>query len=58
MPGESVIAIGNAFGYVHTSTQGIISALHRDVPVNETQEYVDLIQTAPASIPVTPVARF
>lgn len=44
MVGESVIAIGNAFGYVHTSTQGIISALHRDVPVNETQEYRDLIQ--------------
>ena len=31
-------------GYVHTSTQGIISALHRDVPVNESQEYNDLIQ--------------
>jgi serine protease Do len=44
MVGESVIAIGNAFGYVHTSTQGIISALHRDVPVNETQDYQDLIQ--------------
>ncbi len=44
MVGESVIAIGNAFGYVHTSTQGIISALHRDVPVNESQEYHDLIQ--------------
>ena len=44
MVGESVIAIGNAFGYVHTSTQGIISALHRDVPVNETQDYEDLIQ--------------
>ena len=44
MVGESVIAIGNAFGYVHTSTQGIISALHRDVPVNETQSYRDLIQ--------------
>ncbi|TWU36016.1 trypsin-like peptidase domain-containing protein [Novipirellula artificiosorum] len=44
MVGESVIAIGNAFGYVHTSTEGIISALHRDVPVNETQEYSDLIQ--------------
>ena len=44
MVGESVIAIGNAFGYVHTSTQGIISALHRDVPVNETQDYRDLIQ--------------
>ena len=34
MVGESVIAIGNAYGYVHTSTEGIISALHRDVPVN------------------------
>ena len=44
MVGESVIAIGNAFGYVHTSTQGIISSLHRDVPVNETQDYQDLIQ--------------
>lgn len=44
MVGEDVIAIGNAFGYVHTTTQGIISALHRDVPVNDTQEYHDLIQ--------------
>ena len=44
MVGESVIAIGNAYGYVHTSTQGIISALHRDVPVNDTQDYHDLIQ--------------
>lgn len=44
MVGETVIAIGNAFGYVHTSTVGIISALHRDVPVNETQDYLDLIQ--------------
>jgi serine protease Do len=44
MVGETVIAIGNAFGYVHTSTVGIISALHRDVPVNETQDYQDLIQ--------------
>tara|TARA_R110002049_G_scaffold4601_5_gene32269 strand:+ start:382383 stop:383819 length:1437 start_codon:yes stop_codon:yes gene_type:complete len=44
MVGESVIAIGNAYGYVHTSTKGIISALHRDVPVNETQDYRDLIQ--------------
>jgi serine protease Do len=44
MVGESVIAIGNAFGYVHTATLGIISALHRNVPVNETQDYEDLIQ--------------
>ena len=44
MVGETVIAIGNAYGYVHTSTEGIVSALHRDVPVNETQDYRDLIQ--------------
>jgi serine protease Do len=44
MVGESVIAIGNAYGYVHTSTEGIISALHRDIPVNEQQHYQDLIQ--------------
>ncbi|MEM9365231.1 MAG: trypsin-like peptidase domain-containing protein [Planctomycetota bacterium] len=46
MIGETVIAIGNAYGYVHTSTQGIISALHRDIPVNEVQQYRDLIQTS------------
>jgi len=46
MIGETVIAIGNAFGYVHTSTVGIISSLHRDIPVNETQSYHDLIQTS------------
>lgn len=45
MPGETVIAIGNAYGYEHTVTTGIISALHRPVQVNETQKYVDLIQT-------------
>ena len=46
MVGEDVIAIGNAFGYENTVTNGIISALHRDVPVNDTQEYRDLIQTS------------
>jgi serine protease Do len=44
--GETVIAIGNPFGYQNTVTQGIISALHRDVPVNGSQEYRDLIQTS------------
>ena len=42
---ETVIAIGNAFGYEHTVTAGIVSALHRDVEVNETQSYKNLIQT-------------
>jgi serine protease Do len=45
MRGERVIAIGNPFGYHHTVTEGIISALHRDIPVNGVHEYPDLIQT-------------
>lgn len=45
MTGEPVIAVGNAFGYEHTVTRGIISAQHRDVQVSDTQSYEDLIQT-------------
>ncbi|TWT96115.1 putative serine protease HhoB precursor [Botrimarina colliarenosi] len=45
MPGEPVIAVGNAYGYEHTVTRGIISALGRDVQVSDTQAYDDLIQT-------------
>ncbi len=45
MPGETVIAVGNAYGYEHTVTRGIISALHREVQVNDSQFYKDLIQT-------------
>jgi serine protease Do len=45
MPGETVIAVGNAFGYEHSVTSGIISALHREVQVSATQKYRDLIQT-------------
>jgi serine protease Do len=45
MIGEEVIALGNAYGYEHTVTRGIISALHRSVQVNDTQSYDDLIQT-------------
>lgn len=45
MEGESVIALGNAFGYEQTVTRGIISALGRDVQVNDEQSYDDLIQT-------------
>ncbi|RIK84261.1 MAG: serine protease [Planctomycetota bacterium] len=45
MTGETVVALGNAYGYEHTVTCGIISALHRNVQVNETQQYLDLIQT-------------
>ena len=45
MPGEPVIAVGNAYGYEHTVTEGIISALHRRVQVSDAQSYSDLIQT-------------
>ena len=45
MKGEPVIAIGNAYGYEHTVTRGIISALHRNVQVSDEQKYNDLIQT-------------
>ena len=45
MIGETVLALGNAFGYEHTVTRGIVSALHRSVEVSRTQRYDDLIQT-------------
>lgn len=45
MPGEPVVAVGNAFGYEDTVTRGIISALHRGVQVSDAQYYDDLIQT-------------
>ena len=45
MIGETVLALGNAYGYEHTVTRGIISALHRNVEVSRTQRYEDLIQT-------------
>lgn len=35
MTGEPVIAIGNAYGYEHTVTRGIVSAQHRTVQVSD-----------------------
>jgi serine protease Do len=45
MEGETVIALGNAFGYKQSLTSGIISSLHRIVEVSDNQTYYDLIQT-------------
>jgi S1-C subfamily serine protease len=45
MIGEEVVAVGNAYGYEHTVTRGIVSALHRSVQVSDAQSYEDLIQT-------------
>jgi serine protease Do len=45
MVGESVIAIGNAYGYEHTVSLGIVSAVKRDVTLNKDISYKSLIQT-------------
>jgi serine protease Do len=46
MLAETVIAVGNAYGYEHTVTEGIISQLGRTVQVNDHQIYRNLIQTS------------
>jgi serine protease Do len=43
--GEIVIAIGNAYGYEHTVSLGIVSAVKRDVTLNKEVSYKSLIQT-------------
>jgi serine protease Do len=45
MVGETVIAIGNAYGYEHTVSLGIVSAIKRDVSLNKDMQYKALIQT-------------
>lgn len=50
MIGEPVIAIGNPFGFDHTVTTGVISALHRSVKA-ENIVYHDFIQTDAAINP-------
>ncbi len=45
MVGETVIAIGNAYGYEHTVSVGVVSAVGRDVALNKDVSYKALIQT-------------
>jgi len=45
MVGETVTAIGNAYGYEHTVSSGIVSAIKRDVTLNKEISYKSLIQT-------------
>lgn len=49
--GETVIAVGNAYGYAHTVTQGVVSAIGRDVTLNKEVSYKSLIQTDAAINP-------
>jgi serine protease Do len=45
MIGEPVIAIGNALGYQHTCTTGVISATNRDLQIDENFRMEGLMQT-------------
>jgi serine protease Do len=49
--GEDVLAIGNAYGYDHTVTVGVVSAVKRDVTLNKEISYKALIQTDAAINP-------
>jgi serine protease Do len=45
MVGEKVVAIGNAYGYEHTVSVGVVSAVKRDVSLNKDMAYKGVIQT-------------
>jgi len=45
MPGEWVMAIGNPFGFEHTVSVGVVSALNRSLPVEDTVTLKRMIQT-------------
>jgi serine protease Do len=45
MIGETVIAVGNPFGYQHTVTTGVVSAVDRRIEPAPGVEYTGLIQT-------------
>jgi serine protease Do len=49
--GETVVAVGNAYGYDHTVTVGVVSAIGRDVSLNKDVRYRALIQTDAAINP-------
>ena len=49
--GQSVIAIGNPFGLQRTLTQGIVSALDRELPTEGFREVAGVIQTDAAINP-------
>jgi len=51
MLGETVISIGNAFGYESTVSGGLVSAIKRNVTLSDDQVYRNLIQVTAAINP-------
>lgn len=51
MIGETVIVIGNPFGYSHTVTTGVVGALNRTLEFGSSVKYEGLIQTDAAINP-------
>ncbi len=51
MIGEPVIAVGNPLGYSHSVSTGIVSALHRELPINAQTSLKDVLQTDAAINP-------
>jgi len=51
MIGEPTIAVGNPLGFSHTVSEGIVSALHRDLDGPNDEKMKDLIQTDAAINP-------
>lgn len=51
MPGEWVMAMGNPFGFEHTVSVGVVSALNRQLQVDEVQAIKGMIQTDAAINP-------
>ncbi len=49
--GETVIAVGNPFGYEHTVTKGILSAKNRVVSPDGKMRFTDILQTDAAINP-------
>ena len=55
--GQSVLAIGNPFGLDWTLTTGIVSALDREIPTQNSGTIAGLVQTDAAIIPAIPEDR-
>jgi Do/DeqQ family serine protease len=45
MIGETIIAIGNPFGFSHTVTTGVVSAINRSIKTDEQRVFHEFLQT-------------